>query len=192
MIVLNRHTLTGKYPALAGLLRESCKRFSIIFDIETVPSAGDFNANNNRKPVFLLDALMTHRQPVVWLDADCEIKKYPSLFDSFGGDFASYNWCADPQNTNGLPFNTNLLRCSGGVLWFNYSAPAFELLVRWRDALAVHPEETDDDMLSEVFNSNRVPAQTLWLPKSYNRHTFWQDVEPVINHDFVNRAHGIA
>jgi len=147
--------------------------------------------------------LLQHRKPVIWLDIDTTVWKYPGLL--FGEeDFAIYNWYADlNHHLEGMieynPDATNLF-CSGGVQKWGYTAPAIELLIRW--IRAIHESDKskgDDPVLDYVFNKFQPPVKPLWLPKTYNRmdkHTWhWQSVpldQVVINHDYTAGQHGLA
>ena len=190
-VILNRFTQEGSYPECAARLKASCAKFNLRHSVEAVDTRGSWLDTVKQKPMWILTSLLDMREPVLWLDADCEVMKFPDLLYNNGADFAAYNWRADPENGKGFPYDPNLLEVSGGVMLFNYSAPALELLLRWTEAVQndCSPLGTDP-VLQSVFNLYRPPVRCLWLPKSYNRHSsMWPEVEPVINHEYSNGGH---
>jgi hypothetical protein len=200
MIFISFFTPDGAYPDLAGKLVASLDRLRLRSDVQMRPRFADWVDGVRFKPRFILDRLLEHRQPVVWLDVDTEVRRHPQLL--FGKqDFAIYNWLADKgHHLDGeIPFDrrSTRLMCSGGVQKWGYTAPAIELLLRWNRRVDERTDrEWDDPLLDEVFNQHRPPVDTLWLPKTYNRmdglSEHWSAVPPeqiVINHDYRRGGH---
>ena len=189
-IVLSRYTRDG-YEDSAKRLADSCRRFNLRSSIEVVDTMGSWLDTVKQKPLWILSSLLAWREPVLWIDADCEVIKFPDLLYCHGADFSAYNWKADAESGKPMSYDPSQLEVSGGVMLFGYTAAAIELLIRWDRACQQNcsPQGTDP-MLSLVFNDKRPPLQIAWLPKSYNRHEkMWPDVEPVINHDYRTGAH---
>lgn len=193
MVFLSRYTANGQYPALAKKLAESLKRWDLPCDVQPVKDPGSWTAAVCAKPGWILQALFTYRQTVVWIDADCELTKCPTLLLGTGADFAVYNFAAE-QTTSILAVEcpTNRLLSGTGVLLAGYTAPAIELMQRWihetRNEANMDAAKTDG-MLDRAFNMSAPPVRPLWLPRQYNRmDSLWPEVEPVINHHFVKGA----
>jgi len=186
MIFVSRYTEDGAYPEYAHRLRKSLKRFELPHDIRSVPKTNTWAEFGRVKPTALYGVIITTRRPVCWLDCDCEIVRLPSLLLNEPHDFAVYNWGADPESTStplGVP------NFSGGVVGFGYTAPALELLVRWRLACQ-DTSISDDKALSIAYARHMPPTRNLWLPKSYNRmDSMWPHVEPVIDHHYTAGGH---
>jgi hypothetical protein len=193
-------TTDGKYPLLATRLINSLNRFQLPHDIVEIPPMKSWVDGCSFKSTFILDKLLTYRRPVVWLDIDTEVWKYPSLL--FGDeDFGIYNWHADDNHHLAETFEPDpqakTLCCSGGVQKWGYTAPAVELLLRWINAIKEHGADAGDDgMLDRAFNESQPPVKPIWLPKIYNRmdkHTWhWREIpehDVVINHDFTEGRH---
>jgi hypothetical protein len=192
MIIYSVASPNGRYRELAQKLLDSCKRFSIPTRIHLMPDQGDRIKNCALKAEALLAGLMTTRGRVCWMDADCTVERYPELLVHGAYDLAVYNWRSDPENSLQLPADNAALKSSTGVIAFDYTAPAIELLTRWHDRLQRSPIG-DDLALDEVFNQNRPPVRPVWLPKSYNRMArMWPDVAPIINHDWIDGGHANA
>jgi len=192
MIVASFFTRNGSYPQLAQRLSDSCTRLGLHHRIVEAADTGQWKSSNNMKVAVIHQFMFELRRPVLWVDVDCEILKLPILLWEEDHDFAAYNWHGDSDNVNHVPYDPSRLFCSGGVLWFRYTAPAMELLWRWRAALAANPQGVDDQVLDEVYNSARPPVRPLWLPRTYNFMTrLYGDPTPdvVIRHDFVEGGH---
>lgn len=191
MIFISRFTNTGHYPELADKLRRSLDSFSLRHSLSEYDAEANWNKSVHRKPLMILSALLESREPVCWLDADCEVCQLPSLLLNTAQDFAAYNWHADQENVGKFAYDPTRLKASGGVLMFGYTAPALELLMRWVSGVMANPDPAGTDpVLDRVFNRFRPPVNPLWLPKSYNRHdSQWPNVKPVINHVYRERGH---
>ena len=195
MIVCSFYSPNGRYPALAARLNRSCERFGLRAHIQMLQDGGDWNRTTANKVNYLLQCLLDYRCPVLWLDADCELMALPTLLWQGAPDFAVYNWHADTANVNAVPYDPHKLLSSGGVIYFTYTAPAIELLVRWRDAMMLAPTSIDDQTLDMVWAQTRPPVRQLWLPKQYNWMTglFGDPTsDVVIRHDYIDGAHRTA
>lgn len=192
MIVISAHTPDGDYPKLAEALKASCERFGLRWNVFECNQQPSWLETVQLKPVWILSKLLEAREAVLWLDADCEIVKLPNLLLGTGHDFAAFNNCVDPAQTFG--YDPRRLHVSGGVLYFGYTAAAIELLVRWQAEVGSRPDPRGTDpSLDAVYNQHHPPVNALWLPRSYNRHEKeWPEIEPVINHKFINRRHSSA
>jgi hypothetical protein len=172
-VFISFHTPNGNYPGLAVQLRRSLERFELAHDIQCVPSFADWSQGCRFKSSFILQMLLKHRRPVVWMDVDTEVVQHPDLL--FGPeDFAIYNWLADSnhhlEEAIARGEHGGSLLCSGGVQKWGYTAPALELLLRWIAGFATHEWQRGDDLvLDAVFSQHRPPVRPLWLPKTYNR-----------------------
>lgn len=190
MKVISFYTNHGKYPELAARLKASCNRFDLPHSVVEIPDAGDWTKCNSAKAGFILSKLLDNRGPVLWVDCDCEFRRSP--LPEFVGDFACYNWHGDRENVNRFPHEPSKLRSSGGVLYFGYTAPAIEMIIRWVDAVDANPHLREDIVLDEVFNRVKPPVNPLWLGKKWN----WMDGlygppqdDCVIYHEFTCGAH---
>ena len=192
MIVVSFFTRNGSYPQLAHRLSHSCTKLGLHHRIIEVADRGQWKSLVNLKADVIQQVIFEFRRPVLWVDVDCEILKLPTLLWEEEHDFGVYNWHADSDNANRFPFDPARMRCSSGVLWFRYTAPAIELLTRWRTAIAANPQGIDDQILDEVYNSTRPPVRPLWLPRTYNFMTrLYGEATPevVIRHDYIEGGH---
>lgn len=189
MIVISRYTCDGIYEDFAAKLRRSCQKFGLDHDISPIPDRGSWAATDCDKPQTMIRSLLKYRRGICWLDADCEIVKFPRLLIDPHADFACYNWHGDSDNPNGFAFDPTKLNVSGGVLYFRYTAAALELLLTWDSECDDASDEGSDPPLNRAFNLRRPPVNALWLPRSYNRMDSLFSDEPIINHVFRDRQH---
>jgi hypothetical protein len=190
MIVVTTYTPGSKYEDYAKKLEASCDRFGIQFRGIEIESRETWHDTDLIKIEIVRELLLEYRRPICWMDSDCEIVQFPTLLIDPPCDFAAYNWHADPDNTGGLYYDNTRLQVSGGVLYFRYSAPALELVVRWEQMSLLAQSGGTDPPLDAAFNQYKPPVNPIWLPKSYNRmDSMWPDVKPVINHEYCNRGH---
>lgn len=177
----------GGYKERAETLKASLEKFGLRHSIFQAESTDSWLNGIRMKPHFILDCLTAERGTVIWIDADAEIIKRPELL--FGEhDFAIYNWHADKHHhLAGLIVRSDdILRASGGVIKFGYTAPAMELLIRWVNAVQKNEKLEDDHCLDLAWNTTRPKVNPLWLSKSYNRmDSLWPEVDPVIDHHYT-------
>ena len=60
----------------------SLRSHGISHDFEEVPNLGTWQKNTSYKATFALDMLNKHDKNIVLLDADCQVLRYPDLFDN--------------------------------------------------------------------------------------------------------------
>jgi len=192
MKVISFFTRHGKYPEMAQRLAASCQRLGLSHWAPELSDQGDWKTSTNFKPRFILSTMLELRSPLLWVDIDTEILRLPSLVWQGVTDFAIYNWKADAGNTRQTPYDPGDLQCSSGVIYFGYTAPALDLLVRWNEQITANPNDIDDFALDKTYKLYRPPVKALWLPKTYNwmtGHFGPATEECVIRHDYVAGGH---
>jgi hypothetical protein len=173
---------TADYADKAKRLAESCRRYSLSYDLHevatvhrslSVKGSDDLSAT---KANFIHHLLRRHNKPVLYLDADCEFKAQPELIFELARarcDFAIYNWLADeytdrfrPINLNDPPpyryfchagsrdfFTTRQLMAAGLTQLYGNSRAARALLARWHRTVAAFPGCGDDNCLNYTYNN---------------------------------------
>jgi hypothetical protein len=189
MDIVSFYTGEGAYKDFAEKLRRSCEKFGITAHIEQLESTGVWAKNNSRKPAFMQRKLLELKRPIVWCDADCEVCRFPSLLEKPEYDFAAYNWAADPTETE-PDQSCRVLKCTSGVLLFNYTPASLQLMYQWVQNATKQPTIPDDTVLDMTWMRWRgAKIRWRWLPREYNRMDLrWPDVEPVINHVYRDGA----
>jgi hypothetical protein len=192
MRVISFYTPDGVYGEFAKKLRASLERFNLPHHLEELPSAGSWLRNLYMKPQWIFERLMQFQEPVLWLDADCEVMQPPVLFDEPGYDFQIYNLYADPTNGQVSLYDPARLLSSSGVMYVGFTPAAIDLMRSWAEAckkVTLVQDTRDDQILDKCWTNRRFKGdkkrdlRSRWLPKPYNRmDCFWPSVEPVINH----------
>jgi hypothetical protein len=144
---------------------------------------------------------------IIYIDCDCEIKKFPSLFFEIStkNDFAIFNWLSPQENNVYLPFQndcnsgssykyshsiqatcSNQLICSGAVQFWANSESSIQLLKYWQSTIEYNKGAADDYCLDFAFNNFHkifdISLSYYWLPKTYARYAWWIFDEPIIDH----------
>ena len=121
------------------------------------------------KPKFIQKCLKKFKCPVVYLDMDMRIHKYPYLFENTKFDCMLFNWNIDTRYIDTVYMFT--LETSGGLFYFNYTYPAIRMLQLWYKYLNFNKYlgKADDRIFSICFKQNNMLhwTKTYWLPAEY-------------------------
>ena len=196
------------YAAKATRLLRSCLRVGVCCGAAQLPPAAfDATGSNDSvferhrliasKPLFLRAVLRANTRPLLWLDADMEFVRFPSLLASPRSDGATaawanvdavfFNWVVGtgdkpvgwvsprgrqrPDWWKGKADDTMMLRPASGVAFINQTSAAARLLLAWAEAMAYdkNARAPDDRTLEQIFNYDGwdTRATVGWLPRSY-------------------------
>ncbi len=170
MIFTSFFTAHGSYPTLAANLISSLDRFGLQHDIRAVTTNLPWIEVTRQKPAFLTRQLFEHRQPVVWIDVDAEIRQMPDELLRSDADFGVLNWNEIPGAGT---YDPGKMTCSGGVYLLGYTAPALRLLSVWADFCKIS-DATEDQTLDCVYNQRKDIREELryfWFPERLNAMT---------------------
>lgn len=164
---------TPDYAEVAERLKCSCKLFNITSEILEVPSKGSWLNGVAFKPKFIQQMWKLSAKPVVWVDADAVVKKYPSYFDWITSDVACHF-------RNDKRYQNELL---SGTLFFNKTEGANRIINKWVELQEKEPETWDQRTLQKIIETES--EYSLYrLPASYTQiyDTMKDRGEPVIEH----------
>lgn len=150
-LVVSFCTAGTPYELEIETLKASCDRFGIEGYFATVPSNGSWVKNCALKGPFIDSCLKKFQKPILWLDADAEILKFPSLLGELNCDFAAYK----PRH---------LL---SGTLFFAYSQSAIKLVDSWSSLCVRRSTQWDQRLLENVLKSMERNVEFLNLPQGY-------------------------
>jgi len=169
---------TALYQFEAENLEKSLTKFlpDISFSIEERPDSGNWEINTHYKAVFIKEKLT---QPIIWLDADAELKQYPKLFDELDCDFAAH-WFKD----------TELI---SATMYWNDTPKAHELLDNWIYLNNLYPNWWDQFNLQNALN-NIDNIRVYRLPPEYNcidnlSAEYYGTITPVIEQHQASRKY---
>jgi len=164
----------GNYKRLAERMSKTCIKMNIQSDLVYMKEFENRNyqLNINYKPTFIKKMILKHKKPVVYLDMDMKIMKYPELFEYMsykGVDFGAFNWNADMRVFN--VYDPFVFETSGGIMYFGNTKNALKLVDLWRLKLnsSKYKKCADDRVLSMAFDkSNGLKwCKCFWLPFEY-------------------------
>lgn len=127
---------------------------------------GDYQTNINYKPRFIKECLRKFKRPVVYMDNDLRMYKYPRLFVSkstnvLNIDFMALNW-----NKNKDRFET-----AGPLFYFNNTTSSHRLLNEWirLTELPKFKGKADDRLLAMAFATTNAKTwcHYKWFDTSY-------------------------
>lgn len=159
----------GNYESKAKILRNKLNSLHIDHDIQYINfNPKDYQNNINYKPTFIKKMIRKHKRPVVYLDIDLTIKKYPKLFDTNYFDIQCINW----NNYKEVMGYTDpyILETAGGLFYFNNTKQALKLVSQWESWLqGKYKGKSDDRVFSMMFyDTNAIKwCRCNWLPMTY-------------------------
>lgn len=160
-----------KYQKKAKVLSNTCKELGIPFYIEHQPHLANMKYQHaqNDKPNFILKCLQMFKCPVLYVDVDLCVHKFPHLFhNKMNADCMFFNWNFDPRVTNMVDANT--LETSGWISYFNNSPNAKKLLNLWITCMKRNNTFADDRMLNVLYKKKKCLnwVKTQFLPLEYS------------------------
>lgn len=204
---------TQSYEHLARRLKESLEKHDLCHAIYETPTVHNSISPKGSpdlsytKSALIQYVITKNSQPVVFVDCDCVIRKFPSLFFEIRSqtDFAVYNWLGPEDNSVYYPVNSigdvgrmyqyirkipyesaSQIVCSGAVQFWGNTKASIELLQYWQHVIENNPGSPDDyclDYAQNNFAKFSVESIRLYsLPKKYARYAWWIYDEPVIDH----------
>ena len=132
IIYISYYTKNTPYEKVMNThLKPSLERWNLIHDIEAVEDFGNWQKNTSYKAKFVLQKLLQHKKPVVFIDADATIEKHPSLFWEIPEDYdiaVHYqDWYKQWRND---PCGKRFDLLSGTVM-FRYNERVLSLVRKW-------------------------------------------------------------
>lgn len=135
--------------------------------VEEYESRGDWTRNCHYKPVFIEQMLRKHKRPVLWLDADSRIRRYPKLFDNLKADIGWVWWDWDEIQSCALKG----LELSAGMLYLRPKPDVYRMLAAWQKANMQSTSQPDQAnlqaMLEGGFKQGKLKAEM--LPYTYSQ-----------------------
>lgn len=144
--VVSYYTEGSLYEKEAMSLRDSCEKWDIPHDIESIPHQGSWCKNACQKADFLLKKLEQHNGPVVWTDADSAFMQYPTVFDKCRADVG-----LRIDDTLSFEDNAKILT---GTIFVNNTLSAKKLLQLWKQECQRLLKDGKADVFDQVCLKN--------------------------------------
>jgi len=171
-IVISYYTKnTGYEKEIQGLI-DGLRRFNLERDIQPIDDLGGWQKNTHYKARFIKAMLEKHKRPVLFLDSDAIVRRYPFLFNDLNADMACY-----------FKGGQELLT---GTIYFSNSEKAMELINRWVRKNDARPRIWEQRNLQEAVKD--WDGKIEQLPPAYCKIFDTMNVEkPVIEHFQASR-----
>ncbi len=179
-LIVSCFTTATPYEEMAARLVASCDQLGLEHDVRPIEPRGSWEANCAAKATFLRDIHREARRPILWVDADAEVRQAPALLTAAPWDVAIHKW--------------RRRKLASGTIYFGAGESAARLLEAWAERCEREPRVWDQHHLALAWLevSARAPLATRWLPASYCAfdHPETRPVDqPVILHHQASRAH---
>ncbi len=143
----------------------SCASLKLEYSIESIVSLGSWEKNCCYKPKYILEKLITHKKPLLWVDADAIIVKKPIIDNFLNYDFG-FRFKYDE--------NKNKKSIRSGTIFINYTPESINFLKTWdiecqkqlNDQNKVH-EVWDERCLYKLIREDKFKITFYELPISY-------------------------
>jgi hypothetical protein len=167
---------TAKYAKTAERLVESLEKLGLDYVSEEYEDRGSWEANCQYKAEFIYEMWMVYGQ-VVWLDADCVVRKEPTIFYDMRSDIAFHHYRGK--------------EVLSGTLFFNDTDGAEKILKAWIAKNKERPNVWDQKNLQEVLKGTDVDIT--YLPPEYCcifdlTPLHYGKIDPVIEHFQASRV----
>lgn len=171
---------TPDYADCALALVASLEKFELDHSVEAVESRGSWVGNAGMKPEFIWRKMdEAAGRPVVWLDADCVVRRNPEELNrglQAAADIAAVVWSRPGRS------DAELL---SGTLWFPATVAGRRLVDAWIELQAQLPNKWDQVTLMmavEKLNSRLavLPIEYCWIFDTHAR--LFPGRQPIIEH----------
>lgn len=173
--VVSFYTRGSDYRRHAKNLESSCRSLEIPCSISSIEPQDTWVRNCAQKGPFLLRELQKATSPLVWLDADAEVRQYPRLFDSPDFEFGAY-WKGE--------------KLLSGTLYLAPTLETIRIVRLWAELCRTIPDIWDQVHLQQVVRDNGSDLRIGQLPKAYCKivdQSLPNDETPVIVHYQASR-----
>jgi len=167
MKIISYFTRLTPYEQVANeFIIPSVKKWNLSHDIKAIKDLGSWQLNTGYKATFIKEMLLKHKEPIVFIDCDGEIVKYPELLykipDNIDIGYFHFNWFHHWRNQ---PENTSNIQLLSGTMYFNYSEKVLLLIDEWIKNVEENTHEWEQKTLQNIvytrndLNIYKLPAE---------------------------------
>ena len=178
--IVSYYTRNTSYELEAKKLMESLEKLGLPYEVEVIDTLGSWQKNTHYKAIFIRRMMEKHDEDVVFLDADCVVRRYPKLFDEIN----AYEYVADIA----VHYFQGKQLASGTLYFAN--CPFVQALVdSWIEENKKNPNGFDQKNLQNVLERGWKNLTVFHLPPEYCKiFDLMADVkDPVIEHFQASR-----
>jgi hypothetical protein len=164
-LVIAYYTKGTGYEAESRKMVASAHRMGLECEVDGIETRGGWQSNTYYKAEFIRQKMQKHPdRPLLWLDVDVEVKRYPSLFDNQDADFCVnvVDWSRYKAKGNQKELNTS-------VLYIRPSERTFALMDAWiaRNNAEIDSGRWEQRNLQDVLEKWTRPLSVRYLPDAY-------------------------
>jgi len=177
-------------------LLPSLKKWNLPYDISYVKDFGSWALNTAYKSTLIKDMLLKHKEPVVFLDSDATIEKYPSLFfeipDNVDLGYFHFSWWGHWRGIWDKP--DEKLELLSGTMYFGFNDKVLKLIDEWILQVNNNLNKWEQKVLEEIvyarndLNIYKLPAEYCTVLMQDNSIPKYIK-EPVITHHQASRKY---
>ena len=156
-------------------LIESLKPWGLKRHLELLPPLGNWHDNAQMKPGFIHRMVREIDGPVVWVDSDATVNRYPALFDGL------HKQCDVAFFQSSRNYKDEFL---GGTIYLSGSPACMEFLDEWENEVALNYDVWDTVNAKTVIEEMEAEGRLrcFRLPDTYCAIFDWGINQPVIEH----------
>lgn len=165
-------------------LVKSLDSFKIQHEIQIIPRKASWHEATFHKAPFIRSMLLKHQRPVVWMDADMEVRQFPEIFDKME---------ERPSCTPDIAYTMFNDRHNATVVFYNDTPEAHAILNLWEQNNRDFPENSFGDQENQERAIHETPdARVFILPPEYAMFDLCKNQEnPVLWSRQASRRHRI-
>ena len=175
--IISYYTNTGVYPELVKRLKDSCERFSLLYEIRKKDDCGSWVDNCNYKIIYITEQLnlVKDGECVVWIDADARLMDYPHTFNLTDKDFGirtepgARKKCPIGREEIELPKNwpkeLHPSWFNSGTIFFRKCSALMDLCADWLRLKNENNRSWDQWTLQQAWCNTK--PQTEWFSREY-------------------------
>jgi hypothetical protein len=168
---VSAYTINTPYEQEVENLKKSLIKFEFSIEhIIPINNLGTWEKNCQQKATVIKNKLTELNEPIVWLDADAVINKYPELFGRIQKDLAI---CV---------YKNEYL---SGTIFLKPSKQIFDLLDEWIQECINNPKEWDQKILQKLILDKKI--NHFILPPSYCKVDFFESDDNIISQNQASR-----
>ena len=199
-MIVSFHTGQEPYVSYARRLADSCDKFNLDCQIDTLADRGTWVENVALRGQYMQTCMRRFDYPLLWVDADAQIVEEPELLYGTDADFAIHavkrQWEWKPIGRKPMSLPASWPReleprwFLPGTMFINRTEAGRELLDLWAERATARPRDYQPRLLQKVWCE--LPSlETMWLPQGYCKIVGfrWHEGEPtttVISHNLAS------
>lgn len=152
-LVVGFYTDDDLYRNAAAKMKVSVHRFGLEYDLECIPTTNWMEATNYKSKYLLKMCKKFPNRPMLYVDVDAEMKRYPLLLDNYDVDLSVPYICWGDYGKK--RFGRELL---SGAIYFRSTEAVVTLFQRWRALVEEKPAIWEQKHLQKVVGP--IPADS--------------------------------